>query len=46
MYCNVCNKNRKSEFQKMFLKEESIEILKMFILINNIKEYHKIYNHV
>ena len=28
------------------IKEESIEILKILGLINNIEEYQKIYNHV
>ena len=33
------------EYEKIF-KEESIEILKIFSLINNIEEHQKIYNHV
>ena len=32
------------EYEKIFKKEESIEILK--ILINNIEDYQKISNHV
>ena len=33
-------------YEKIFRKEESIEILKIFGLINNIKEHNRIYNHV
>ena len=34
------------EYEKIFKeKDESIEILKILRLINNIKEYQKIYNH-
>ena len=33
------------ENEKTFKEEESIEILKILGLINNIEEYHKIYNH-
>ena len=32
--------------KKIFKKEESVEILKILGLINNIEEYQKIYNHV
>ena len=32
--------------KKIFTEEKSIEILKIFSLINNIEEYQKIYNHV
>ena len=70
MYCNVCNKYRKSkkikisyifkkilslsivyskcghEYEKIFKEEESVEILKILGLINNIEEYQKTYNHV
>ena len=72
MYCNVCNKYRKTiktniltnifkkktfylsivyskcghEYKKIFREEDSIEILKVLGLINNIEEYQKIYNHV
>ena len=34
------------EYEKLFKEEESIEILKILALINNIVEYRKIYNHV
>ena len=34
------------EYEKIFTEEESIEILKVLGLINNIDEYQKIYNHV
>ena len=34
------------EYEKKFKQEESIEILKILGLINNIEEYQKIYNHV
>ena len=34
------------EYEKIFKEEESIEILKIIGLINNIEEYQKIYNHV
>ena len=34
------------EFKKIFKEEESIKILKILGLINNIEEYQKIYNHV
>ena len=68
MYCNACNKYRKSkkpkisyifrkalslcivhskcvhEYEKIFKEEESIEIIKILGLINNIEEYQKIYN--
>ena len=33
------------EYEKIFEKEESIEILKILGLINNKEEYQKIYNH-
>ena len=69
IYCNVCNKYRKSknpkilytffkkiglsivysrcghEYKKIFKEEESIEILKVLALINNIEDYHKLYNY-
>ena len=32
--------------KKYSIKEESIEILEILGLINNIEEYQKIYNHV
>ena len=32
--------------KNIFKEEESIEILKILGLINNIEEYQKIYNHV
>ena len=35
-----------NEYQKLFKEEESIEILKILGLINNIEEYQKIYNNV
>ena len=31
--------------EKIFQEEESIEVLKILGLINNIEEYQKIYNH-
>ena len=34
------------EYEKIFKDKESIGILKILGLINNIEEYHKIYNHV
>ena len=34
------------EYEKVFKEEESIEILKILGLINNIEEHQKIYNHV
>ena len=34
------------KYEKIFKKEESIEILKVLGLINNIEEYQEIYNHV
>ena len=33
------------EHEKIFKEEESIEILKILGLINNIEEYQKMYNH-
>ena len=55
MYWNVCNKYRKFrkikishifyEYGKIFKEEESIEILKVLGLINDIEEYQRIYNH-
>ena len=52
MFCNVCNKYRKSknpkrghEYTKIFKDKESTEILKFLGLITNIEEYQKIYNH-
>ena len=33
------------EYEKMFKEEESIEILKILRLFNNMEEYQKIYNH-
>ena len=41
----ICSKC-KNEDEKIFKEEESIEILKILGLINNIEEYQKIYNHV
>ena len=38
----MCNQ----EYEKIFKEEESIEILKILCLTNNIKEHQKIYNHV
>ena len=35
----------KNEDEKIFKEEESIEILKILGLINNIEDYQKIYNH-
>ena len=37
----TCN-NRKNENKKIFQEEESIEILEILGLINNIEEYRKI----
>ena len=34
------------EYEKIFKEEESIEILKILGLINNIEEHNRIYNHV
>ena len=34
------------EYEKIFREEESIEILKIIGLVNNIEEYQKISNHV
>ena len=34
------------EYEETFKEEELVEILKILGLINNIKEYLKIYNHV
>ena len=34
------------EHEKIFKEKESLEILKILGLINNVKEYQKIYNHV
>ena len=33
------------EYKKIFKEEQSTEILKILVLINNIKEYQKIHNH-
>ena len=33
------------DYEKIFKEEDSIEILKILGLINNIEEYQKIYNH-
>ena len=40
----ICSKC-KNEDEKIFKEEESIEILKILGLINNIEEYQKVYNH-
>ena len=40
----ICSKC-KNEDEKIFQEEKSIEMLKILGLINNIKEYQKIYNH-
>ena len=40
--CNKCG----NEDEKIYMEEESIEILKILHLINNIEEHQKIYNHV
>ena len=34
-----------NEYKKVFKEEESMEMLKILELINNIAEYQKIYNH-
>ena len=41
----ICSKC-KNEDEKIFNEEESIKILKIFCLINNIEEYQNIYNNV
>ena len=41
--CSMCNQE---EYEKIFKEEESIEILKVLCLTNNMKEHQKIYNHV
>ena len=43
--CVVIIVSHEYEYEKMFKKEESIEILKVLGLIDNIEEYPKIYNH-
>ena len=40
--CSTCG----HEYENIFKKEESIEILKILRLITNIEEYQKIYTHV
>ena len=42
---NIFNKCR-SEDKQLFMKEESIQILKIHCLITNIEGYQKINNHV
>ena len=42
---SIRNKCR-SEDKQLFMKEESIEILKIHCLITNIEGYQKMYNHV
>ena len=39
---SMCNQ----EYETIFKEEESIEILKVLCLTNNMKEHQKIYNHV
>ena len=34
------------EYEKIFKEEESIEVLKIFVSINNIEEHNRIYNHI
>ena len=41
----ICSKC-KNEDEKIFNEEESIKILKIFGLINNIEQYQNIYNNV
>ena len=43
---SIVYSKRGHEYKKIFKEEISIEILKIFGLITNIKEYHKLYNHV
>ena len=42
----ICDKTFRSEDEKVFKEEESIEILKILSLITSIEEYQKIYNHL
>ena len=44
LFSSICNKCE-SEDERIFMKVESIEILKILGLINNIEKYQKIYNH-
>ena len=34
------------EYKKIFKEEESIQLLKILSLINNIEQYQEVYNHV
>ena len=43
---SVVYSNYGHEYEKLFKEEESIELLKILGLNNNIEEYQKIYNHV
>ena len=43
---SVVYSKRGHEYEKTFIEEESIEILEILGLINDIEEYQKIYNHV
>ena len=40
--CSKCG----HEYKKYFEEDESIEILEIIVLIINIEEYQKIYNHI
>ena len=42
---SIVYSKRGYEYEKIFKEEESIEILKILGLINNVEEYQKIYNH-
>ena len=39
---SICCTKCKSEVEKIFKEENSIEIVKIIVLINNIEEYQKI----
>ena len=43
---SIVYSNYGHEYEKLFKEEESIEILKILGLNNDIEEYQKIYNHV
>ena len=45
LYLSIIYSKCGHEYEKIFEKEESIEILKILGLINNKEEYQKIYNH-
>ena len=43
---SIVYSKRHHEYEKIFIEEESIEILKTPDLVNNIGEYNRISNHV